>query len=868
MKKNLTNIGIDYLKRHPRLRQSVRKAVLRCKKSNYVRTASRFEVDPKLVVFEAYMGKNCCCSPRALYEQMAKNPAYDGYSFVWAFSDCAAHRAAGPLHPDLSRSRLVEYKSKEYYETYAKAGIFITNSRLPEEIVRKHNQVFVQCWHGTPLKRLGHDVIENSENSLNTSGEMKTKSDLDAIRYSYMISPSPFCTEKFRSAFNLKRNNPHVRIIEEGYPRNDFLFQYTVDDISHVKNILGIPQEDQRKIILYAPTFRDNQHASGVGYTLDLQVDFDAWQEKLSDEYIVLFRAHYFIANAFDFEKYRDFVFDVSSFDDINYLYIVSDVLITDYSSVFFDFANLRRPILFYMYDLDEYKGKLRDFYFDLSELPGPVIEKEMDLLDAIEKLDVDQAPDAHYLAFNQKFNPKDDGSAAARVLNEIFGTIDATRVMQKSLSVRRKPGIRRILIHRGKHLVTAVGKKVPWVRKAAFADYEKLRKKKYRKCMEAYTVDDKLAVFESYMGKSYACSPKAIYQYMVKSGKFKDFKFVWAFKDMQKLPELILQEPELASASFVEYDSDEYYRVYATAKYFVSNSRLPNYIIKKDNQVYVQTWHGSTFKKLGYDICKEGYNVLSSAEFLREQYDKDASRYTYLVSPSAFCTGTYRSGFNLAKNNSLVKIIEKGYPRDDYLVNRDGKSVEEIRRMIGIPESDRRKVILYAPTWRDSDHKTGVGFVLDLPVDFSCLQRELGDDYIILFRAHYFIGNTFDFGKYEGFLYDVSKMDDINYLYVVSDVLVTDYSSVFYDYANLRRPIIFYMYDRQVFSDSVRDFYLTIEELPGPVVENEEGLISALNQYQSGFEPDEKYENFNRKFNGLHDGHASENVVQEVFGR
>lgn len=841
---------------------------MRYKKNKYIRSMRQFEVDSNLVVFESYMGKNCCCSPRAIYELMASDPAYDDYSFVWAFTDCEAHCQASPLHPDLSRARLVEYKSKEYFETYAKAGIFITNSRLPEEIVRKHNQIFVQCWHGTPLKRLGHDVIKHSENSLNTWEEMSGKSDLDAIRYSYMVSPSPFCTDKYRSAFNLEQNNPHVRIIEEGYPRNDFLFHYTPEDISNVREILGLSPDDQRKIILYAPTWRDNQHASGLGYTLDLQVDFDKWQEQLSDEYIVLFRAHYFIANAFDFTKYRNFVFDVSSFDDINYLYIASDILITDYSSVFFDYANLKRPILFYMYDLEEYKGKLRDFYFDLSELPGPIIEDEADLLAAVKNLPVAKMPDEHYLAFNQKFNGKDDGMATGRVLSELFRTIDATRDMQKALSTRFRPTLRRFLIRNGKHLVTAVGKQVPWVRKVAFADYEKIRKNKYRKYMEKCPVDDKLVVFESYMGKSYACSPKAIYQYMVKSGKFEDFKFVWALKDMGKIPKLTLQEPELSATSFVEYGSDDYYAVYAAAKYFVSNSRLPNYITKKDDQIYVQTWHGSTFKKLGYDICKEGYNVLSSTEFLREQYDKDASRYTYLVSPSAFCTETYRSGFNLAKNNRQVQIIEKGYPRDDYLVNRDGKSVEEIRQMIGIPGSDHRKVILYAPTWRDSDHKTGVGFVLDLPVDFDRLQRELGEDFIILFRAHYFIGHTFDFEKYKGFLYDVSQMDDINYLYVTSDVLVTDYSSVFYDYANLRRPIVFYMYDRQVFSDSVRDFYLTAEELPGPVVETEEELIAALNQYKSGFAPDEKYEQFNKKYNSLHDGHASENVVREVFGK
>ena len=410
------------------------------------------------------------------------------------------------------------------------------------------------------------------------------------------------------------------------------------------------------------------------------------------------------------------------------------------------------------------------------------------------------------------------------------------------------------------------MGKRVPWVRRSAMASYEKMRNNKYRKYMEMYPVDDNLIVFESYMGKSYACSPKAIYQYMVQSGDYDGYRFVWAFKDLSQIRELLKQERELAVASFVEHGSDDYYKTYASAKYFVSNSRLPNYITKKDNQVYVQTWHGSTFKKLGYDIRQEGYNVLSSKEFMREQYDKDAARYTYLISPSSFCSGTYRSGFNLAKNNPHVTLIEEGYPRDDYLVTRKGKSVAEIRKMIGIPESDKRKIVLYAPTWRDSDHKTGLGYVLDLPVDFDKLQRELQEDYIILFRAHYFIANRFDLSKYQGFLYDVSGIDDINYLYVVSDVLVTDYSSVFYDYANLKRPIVFYMYDRKVFSESVRDFYLKEEELPGPVVEDEDALVMALRGYKTGFEPDERYLAFNERFNGLHHGDSSKKVVEAIF--
>mgnify|MGYP000910123033 CR=1 FL=1 len=107
-----------------------------------------------------------------------------------------------------------------------------------------------------------------------------------------------------------------------------------------------------------------------------------------------------------------------------------------------------------------------------------------------------------------------------------------------------------------------------------------------------------------------------------------------------------------------------------------------------------------------------------------------------------------------------------------------------------------RKKVILYAPTWRENQHLPGEGYQFQLPVDFKRWREVLGDEYVILFRAHYFISNSFDFVAFSGFVYDVSQMDDINPLYLAADVLITDYSSVFFDYANLRRPILFFMYD------------------------------------------------------------------------
>lgn len=150
--------------------------------------------------------------------------------------------------------------------------------------------------------------------------------------------------------------------------------------------------------------------------------------------------------------------------------------------------------------------------------------------------------------------------------------------------------------------------------------------------------------------------------------------------------------------------------------------------------------------------------------------------------------------------------------------------------------------------------------------LDFARLREQLGEDCVILFRAHYLVASHFDFAAYEGFVWDVSQYPDINDLYIVADLLITDYSSVFFDYANLKRPILFYMYDLAAYRDDIRGFYLSLDELPGPIVETEEALIQAIPQALEREAYDEKYRRFHARFNGQDDGHASERVVKRLL--
>ncbi|MBR1845002.1 MAG: CDP-glycerol glycerophosphotransferase family protein [Oscillospiraceae bacterium] len=386
-----------------------------CGLYNLVRLTTR--LDRHLVLFDAFQGRQYTCSPKALYEQMRSDPAYRDYRFLWAVAEevMDKHR-----YPEDERTRIVRYNSWAHKVACAKAGYVVTNS-MPLGFFRlRKGQQLIETWHGTPLKRLGCDIAVDS-NSVNTADEIHKRYRKRVRKMSALLSPSDFYTEKLTSAFDLKGAGKDVRIIQQGYPRNDFLSRFTAEDAAAIKARLGVPEG--KKVILYAPTFRDNQKLDkAYSYSFTLEMDFDHLLSTLGENYVILFRPHYFIANRFDFDRYKGRVINVAGVDDVNEVYVISDLLITDYSSVFFDYAILKRPVLLFMYDLELYQGQLRDFYIDLGDLPFPILRKQEELEQAIlDQLNGGFRFTEAYARFNQTYTPMDDGKASQRVLKEIF---------------------------------------------------------------------------------------------------------------------------------------------------------------------------------------------------------------------------------------------------------------------------------------------------------------------------------------------------------------------------------------------------------------------------------------------------------------
>ena len=408
---------VNLSKKNVLIRKFVRKSYILLKKLKYLRYKLFYKMDDKVIFFEAFGGRNYTCSPKAIYEKILTMKEFKDFKFVWAFVDPSKHDVLND-----KRLTIVKTNSKDYYKYLSIAKYWIVNSIIDEGIIKKKNQVYVQCWHGTPLKKLRYDIEVNGA-VLNTIEEIRKRNDRDARKFDYFISPSKYCTEKFTSAFNLIALGKKDIIIEEGYPRNDSLFNRNKKDVDKIKEKLGIPKD--KKVICYLPTFRDNQHTSGVGYTYNLAIDFDSLKKRFGKDYVILFKPHYFIANKIDLSKYKNFVYNVANYDEINDIYLASDLLITDYSSVFFDYANLNRPVMFYMYDFDDYKNNLRDFYISLDELPGPIAKTQKELEDYI--VNIDKSISKYkktYDKFNDKYNYLDDGNASERVIRVIFKDI------------------------------------------------------------------------------------------------------------------------------------------------------------------------------------------------------------------------------------------------------------------------------------------------------------------------------------------------------------------------------------------------------------------------------------------------------------
>ncbi|GEP85222.1 putative teichoic acid biosynthesis protein F [Staphylococcus piscifermentans] len=370
-------------------------------------------VSDTTILFETFGGKNYSDSPKYIYEYMMDK--YPEYHYIWVFNEPEKHSVPG-------NAVKVKRGSSEYYKAYSDAHYWVTNARTPLYLHKKENQTYIQTWHGTPLKRLANDMkVVRMPGT--TTPNYKRNFHEETSRWDYLISPNRYSTEIFESAFWMNRE----RILEIGYPRNDVLVNRS-DDTEYknaIREGLNIPED--KKVILYAPTWRDDEFIKKGQYLFDLRINLENLQEKLGDEYVLLLRMHYLIANALDLSGYEEFAVDVSNYNDISELYLISDALITDYSSVMFDYGILKRPQFFFAYDIDKYDKGLRGFYMDyMNDLPGPIYTDPFKLADGLKQMDrIAEEYSTNINAFYERFCSLEKGTASEYIGEMIHKDIE-----------------------------------------------------------------------------------------------------------------------------------------------------------------------------------------------------------------------------------------------------------------------------------------------------------------------------------------------------------------------------------------------------------------------------------------------------------
>lgn len=369
-----------------------------------------------------------------------------------------------------------------------------------------------------------------------------------------------------------------------------------------------------------------------------------------------------------------------------------------------------------------------------------------------------------------------------------------------------------------------------------------------YYKIFNKKEINQKQIIFCSFRGDYYSDSPKYLYEYLYENYP-DEFDYVWVLNDKNvKVP---------GNPKKVKRFSLDFYKEVARSKYWVINGRQSVVLAKRKDQIIVSTWHGTPLKKLGLDIG----NVYTRDPFLKHSYIDVSKEWDYLISPNRYTTDILKSSFGYER-----EIFESGYPRNDILYNADENKVNEIKSKLNLPND--KKIILYAPTWRD-DEFVDIGSVkFKLQLELDKLKEALSDEYIVLVRTHYFISNNLDLGGVEDFAVDVSRYDDIAELYLIADILITDYSSVFFDYANLKRPILYYTYDLEKYENVLRGFYLDIhEEVPGPLLKTTEEVVDSIKNIESLKEEyKDKYDAFYERFCSIEDGNASKRIVEKVW--
>jgi CDP-glycerol glycerophosphotransferase len=349
------------------------------------------------VVYASFEGRQVADSPRAIFDELVRRGS--PLEHLWVVRDGMARAPEG--------ATLVREGSTEHYDALATARYVVANEDFPAWFERRPEQVAVQTLTGTPLKMVGRDVEAAHPTQKRFEGAWRGTS----VQWQHVLSPSTFATPVLRRAFAIEG-----QVHETGSPRADRLAAPGLEERSReLRARLGLPAD--KRVVLYAPSFRDHIVDHRGRPRIDLHLDLERLREIVGDDTVVLFRKHHLVFDPAPSAP-DGFVRDASGFGDGTELLLAADVLVTDYSSAIFDWALTGRPAVLFAYDLETYRDDVRGLYLDLeADLPYPVARTTDALGETLRSL-----PTPDVAAFRAKYCDLDDGAAAARAVDAIFG--------------------------------------------------------------------------------------------------------------------------------------------------------------------------------------------------------------------------------------------------------------------------------------------------------------------------------------------------------------------------------------------------------------------------------------------------------------
>ncbi|MFE4708194.1 CDP-glycerol glycerophosphotransferase family protein [Peribacillus simplex] len=383
-------------------------------------------------------------------------------------------------------------------------------------------------------------------------------------------------------------------------------------------------------------------------------------------------------------------------------------------------------------------------------------------------------------------------------------------------------------------------------------------RVNRYAKYYEKLSVQKNTILYESRDGNSMTDSPYAMFKYMLENQDYQDFMHIWSIQDFSVLSGVIAKYKDMPNVQFVQRNSKEYLKWLATSEYLINNSTFQSFFIPKSDQIYINTWHGTPLKNMGFDIPG---NPSVSQNVVRNFLSAD-----FILSPNAHTTNIFTHSYKL---NGLYKgeIIEEGYPRIDLTLNTNPGEYKDYLRTLGLKISDAKESILYAPTWKGTNLAKVDNDLLQIIADINYLQSQIGEQYNLFIKVHPFLYK-------EAAKYSVIKDRlipdhvDTNELLAAVDLLITDYSSIFFDYLVTDKPILFYTWDTDVYAEQ-RGQYLQNDELPGPMLFNSKELALAIKDIKNvKLRYSDKYKKMQEKFTNHEDGKVTERIVKNIFNK